>query len=219
MRIYLHTTPNTETVPFNYQASLVGAMHKWLGENEFHDELSLYSLSWFSQAKAVKTGLNFPRGASFFISSPDESLIQSLVTGMFGGHKIRWGMSVEEIRLKVTPDFGRRHRFLAQSPILIKRKEEGDRHHQYYFPKDPKANTFLTETLQRKLEKAGLPTDVSVAFDADYTNPIHKKIQYRQLDIKGAICPVIVEGHPRAVQFAWEVGVGNSTGIGFGALR
>jgi len=29
---------------------------------------------------------------------------------------------------------------------------------------------------------------------------------------------VIVEGDPRAVQFAWEVGVGNSTGIGFGAL-
>ena len=32
MRIYLQLTPNRETVPFNYQQSLVGAFHKWLGE-------------------------------------------------------------------------------------------------------------------------------------------------------------------------------------------
>jgi CRISPR-associated endoribonuclease Cas6 len=43
-------------------------------------------------------------------------------------------------------------------------------------------------------------------------------VKYRDINIKGTLCPVIVEGDPRAVQFAWEVGVGNSTGIGFGAI-
>jgi CRISPR/Cas system endoribonuclease Cas6 (RAMP superfamily) len=30
---------------------------------------------------------------------------------------------------------------------------------------------------------------------------------------------VIVEGSAEAVGFAWNVGIGNGTGIGFGALR
>ncbi len=60
---------------------------------------------------------------------------------------------------------------------------------------------------------------VSVRFHADYPNPNVKMVHYRNLDIKGSLCPVIVQGNARAVQFAWEVGVGgNSTGIGFGAV-
>ncbi len=219
MRIYLHLSPNTEIVPFNYQQSLVGAFHKWLGENELHDEISLYSLSWLTKAHATKKGFNFPEGSVFFVSAPHQDLVKDMITGVFKGQDIRWGMRVQEVRMKVTPDFGSKARFLAQSPILIKRKEESDKHHQYYFPKDKESNNFLTETLQRKLEKAGLPTDVSVAFDSTYPNPKIKMITYRNLDIKGTFCPVIVEGDPRAVQFAWEVGVGNSTGIGFGALN
>jgi CRISPR-associated endoribonuclease Cas6 len=69
-----------------------------------------------------------------------------------------------------------------------------------------------------ELAKQGLTTDVHVAFDHTYHNPIIKMVKYRDINIKGTLCPVIVEGDPRAVQFAWEVGVGNSTGIGFGAI-
>lgn len=219
MRLYIHTTPNTEIVPFNYQYALVGALHKWLGKNDYHDDLSIYSLSWLDEAKGSKNGLNFPHGASFFISSPNEALMQSIVTGMFSGDYIRWGMHIAEITLKKTPQFGTQKRFIAQSPILIKRQFEGERHDRYYFPGDPEANGFLTETLQRKLAHVNLPTDVSVAFDPNYKNPTPKMVKYRNLNIKATKCPVIVQGHPRAVQFAWEVGVGNSTGIGFGALR
>ena len=67
MRIYLHLSPNRELVPFNYQQSLVGAFHRWLGENELHDEISLYSLSWLQGGVAGKEGLDFPQGATFCI--------------------------------------------------------------------------------------------------------------------------------------------------------
>jgi hypothetical protein len=40
-------------------------------------------------------------------------------------------MKVEEVTMKMTPDFGSKHRFLAQSPILIKRNIEGQKHQQY----------------------------------------------------------------------------------------
>lgn len=218
MRIYLHLTPNTELVPFNYQQSLVGAFHKWLGENELHDDISLYSLSWLSKGQSTKDGLNFPDGCSFFISSPLPDLHKKFVQGIFKDQHIRWGMKVLEVRMRPTPDFGERHRFLAQSPILIKRKPEKNKHQQYYFHSDPQSNDYLTETLSRKMERAGISGNVSVYFDPDYQNPFIKKISYHNIDIKASMCPVIVEGDPRAVQFAWEVGVGNSTGIGFGAL-
>lgn len=219
MRLYLQLSPNKETVPFNYQQSLVGAFHKWLGKNKLHDDISLYSLSWLSKGNPVKDGLNFPRGSIFFISSPLAELHQKFVHGIFKDQLIRWGMNVQEVRMKPTPDFGTRHRFLAQSPILIQRRFEDQKHQQYFYHTDPESSEYLTETLRRKMEKAGISAKVSVSFDQTYQNAYIKKATYRNIDIKASMCPVIVEGDPRAVQFAWEVGVGNSTGIGFGALN
>ncbi|NJL77345.1 MAG: CRISPR-associated endoribonuclease Cas6 [Saprospiraceae bacterium] len=218
MRIYLQLSANREIVPFNYQQSLVGAFHKWLGENELHDDISLYSLSWLSKGIPKKGGLDFPNGTTFYISSPMEDLHQKAVSGIFKDQHIRWGMHVKEVILKVTPDFGERQQFKAQSPILIKRQLADEKYHRYFFPDHELADTYLTETLQHKLQRFQFPTDVQVRFDRDYPKPIIKKNAFHHIDIKATLCPVIVEGHPRAVQFAWEVGVGNSTGIGFGAL-
>ena len=220
MRIYLHLTPNREIVPFNYQQSLVGAFHKWLGQNELHDDISLYSLSWLSHGVPRRRGLDFPNGSTFYISAPNPDFLSAMIHGLDGGHQIKWGMEVQEVTIQRTPKFGSRQRFLAQSPILIKRKEkETDKYHRFYFHSDKEANGFMTETLQQKLAKMSLPTDVAVKFDDNYLKPRIKKATYKDIDIKATLCPVIVEGNPRAVSFAWEVGVGNSTGIGFGALR
>ena len=219
MRIYLHLTPNRTIVPFNYQLALVGAFHKWLGENELHDDISLYSLSWLSHARIVrnKKGFDFPNGSTFVVSAPNPELLSALVNGVFKGHEIRWGMEVKEVTIQRTPSFGSKQRFLAQSPILIKRKLE-NRQQQFYYPKDEESDGFMTDTLQSKLARAGLSTDVNVMFDRSYEKPRIKMVRYRDINIKATLCPVIVSGDPRAVSFAWEVGVGNRTGIGFGAL-
>lgn len=221
MRIYLRLTPNTEIVPFNYQRALVGAFHKWLGENELHDEISLYSLSWLYGGKMRwdKKGYDFRDGAEFFISSPLEGLHKSAVSGLFKDETIQWGMRVEEVRMRTTPDFGERQRFFAQSPIFIKKRREEDNGQQFVFPGDADANALMTATLQKKLGRAGLNCNASVAFDPEYQNPKTKKITFNKIDLIGTFCPVIVEGDPEAVRFAWDVGAGHSTGIGFGALR
>ncbi len=218
MRIYLHLTPNTEPVPFNYQAALVGAFHRWLGENELHDDISLYSLSWLEHARVRRKAFDFPGGSTFYISAPNAEFLSSLIAGVQEGWHLRWGMEVDRVTIQRTPDFGRERRFLVQSPILIKRKS-GSGNQQYFFPKDKEASRYMTETMQHKLRKAGLTEEVTVAFDPAYDNPKTKLVDYKGIKIKGSVCPVIVNGAPRAVQFAWEVGVGNSTGIGFGALR
>jgi CRISPR-associated endoribonuclease Cas6 len=218
MRIYLHLTPNTETVPFNYQPALVGAFHQWLGENDLHDEISLYSLSWLHDGRMTAKGLDFPDGSIFQISAPKPELLANLINGIQEYYEIRWGMKVDSIVIKRTPDFGPRRRFLVQSPVLVQRRDaEGKQ--QYYFPGDEKVNDYLTETLRHKLRRAGLSEEVEVAFDPDYRNVRKKLVNYKGVKIKAATCPVIISGAPEAVAFAWDVGVGNSTGIGFGALR
>ena len=68
------------------------------------------------------------------------------------------------------------------------------------------------------MERFGLTEEVQVGFDTNYSNPKIRKITFNNIDIKASACPVIVAGDPKAVSFAWDVGVGNSTGIGFGCL-
>lgn len=218
MRIWLKTTPSTEIVPFNYQSFLVGALHKWLGDNDLHDEMSLYSLSWFDGGEKKGNGLYFPEGAGFFISCPDPTLHQRVVSGVFKDPEIRFGLRVVEITMVTQPVFSERERFVLQSPVLIKRTVGKEM--KFFFPQDPEADDLLTETLMHKLRKSGRENlSVRAAFDKEYSNVKTKLVQYKGIKNKATFCPVIVEGDPEAIAFAWDVGIGNSTGIGFGAVR
>lgn len=218
MRIFLRTTPNQELVPFNYQSRLVGAFHKWLGINEVHDSLSLYSLSWLAGGKSVKDGLQFPRGSTFFITTPSNDLIKELMIGIKRSPTINFGMEVREIILQETPHFRERERFVLNSPVLIKRTI--NREVKFFFPYDHDADFLITETLRNKLKKVGfghLP--VLASFDRNYKKIKTKLINYKGIKNKASFCPVILEGDPKAIAFSWEVGIGNCTGIGFGALK
>ncbi len=218
MRIYLKTTPNTEPVPYNYQAALVGALHKWIGWNEVHDSLSLYSLSWLSGNGKSKNGLHFSYGAKFFISSPDETFLKKLISGVRDSPNIQYGMSVVEINLQDTPKFTRQERFFMQSPILIKRNIEQQT--KFFFPHDKESDKLMTETLCNKLRKIGMGNlDIKISFDQSYYNIRTKLVNYKGIENKATFCPIIIEGDPEAVALAWEVGIGNSTGIGFGAIK
>ena len=75
------------------------------------------------------------------------------------------------------------------------------------------------------MEKAGLPIDNSldIEFDLTYLKKCTKKFNYKKgkhvIENIASWCPVIIQGKPETKVFAWNVGVGNSTGIGFGALK
>jgi CRISPR-associated endoribonuclease Cas6 len=217
MRIHLKLTPNKEPVPYDHLPFLVGAIHKWLGPNSLHDAASLYSFSWLVGGKGEASGLYFPKGASFFISSFSDDVTRKLIYGIQQDATINFGLAVREIVLQETPDFGNRAYFKVASPVLIKRKV-GDEEKHYIFS-DVEADELLTQTLQTKLSRVELPTEgVKVRFDVAYPLAKAKKVNYRNIGNKASLCPVIVEGTPEQIAFAWNVGVGNSTGIGFGAL-
>jgi CRISPR-associated endoribonuclease Cas6 len=207
----------------NYQDKLAGALHKWLGENNpWHDSLSLYA---FSQLRApgsrVLNGkLAFPDGAHWFVSMHDAEQAKALISGMQASPEVAWGMRVEEVQVEVRPSLeGGEAVFRAASPVFIKR-QVGDRD-VFYLYDHPEASALLTETMRHKMEVAGLPPDPSlhVSFDAGYAKPKSKLVHYGNMKLRASQCPVRIKGRPDTLAFARDVGAGNSTGIGFGALE
>jgi len=219
MRIYLKSSKNRELTPFNYQSFLTGALHKWMGkENVEHGNVSHYSFSWRQNIDTTEKGINLKNGSYFFISAYDDALIKTILKGIMADSSAFFGSSVLAVDMKETLIFPEVQRFTVASPVLIRRLD-GDKDQHIGFD-DENASLYLTESMQRKLALAGLPIDnVKVRFDGDYQNPRTKVITYKGIGNRVNLCPVIVEGSQEQVAFAWNVGVGHSTGIGFGALH
>lgn len=219
MRLYLKVTRNNKPVPFNYQSFITGAIHKWLGNNEHHGALSLYSFSWFENVTTRKnTGIMLNNDSCFFISAFEEDLIKKIIKGIMIDPSICFGSEVAEIQIVDTPAFSSSEKFFVGSPVFIKRRFDNSEKHITY--DHPQCNDYLTETLQKKLKAANLPSEnIQVRFDPSYSSPKTKIIKYKEISNRVNICPVIIEGSSEQIAFAWNVGIGNSTGVGFGALK
>jgi CRISPR-associated endoribonuclease Cas6 len=217
MRLYLKLSRNQQKVPFGYATNLVGALHKWIGINDLHNKISLYSFSWLEKAKVKDNALNFPNGSTWFISAHEEALLKKILNGILTDATVAFGMQVLDVSIQETPFLGKEAYFHAGSPIFVKKQVNGKQIHLRY--DDPEANELLTTTLKTKLKAAHLAADgVRVCFDDAFGGAKTQLCHYRGVENKANLCPVVVQGSPEQVAFAWNVGVGNSTGIGFGSL-
>lgn len=235
MRLHFLLSPASQPVDFNYNHFLAGAVHRWLGPgNRYHDGLSLYSVGNLQGGHAQNGVLNFRHGARWHISAPDTNegagFLQQIANAALENPAVCCGMEVVEIASQNTPEFGSKRVFRAESPIFIRGDKSGDLDPHILFD-DPKAGDYLTQTLRHKLDKAGLnhlSESVKVYFDLSYPSPKTRLIRIKEgFDKAGnrkdfckraSVCPVIVEGEPEAVRFAFNVGAGNLTGMGFGSL-
>lgn len=218
MRIHLKIRARNNTIPFDHQPLLVGTIHKWLGWNEEHGKISLYSFSRLEGGKSAKEGLRFEDDASFFFSSFENALIKKMITGIRADSSMFNGLNVSDIIIEEDPDMSNRELFFPASPIFIKRRV-GEKIEHILF-NDLKSNELLKETLKNKLKQVGLTDDsLDIRFESSYLKAETKMIMYKGVGNKANWCPVIIKGKPETKLFAWNVGLGNSTGIGFGAIK
>jgi CRISPR-associated endoribonuclease Cas6 len=226
MRLVLTLTPNTEPVPFNHLHRLIGTLHKWAGaDNALHDGPSLHSFGWLDGGRAQDGALTFPDGAEWRLSFYRVEDAASVREGILQDTAVFAGMRVASAERKETPRFSARERFRVDAPVIARRQRR-NRTREYLLYDDERADASLTRTLRAKMREACLeaaPEEASVAFDRSYEGARTKlaTIEKQGADVhhKGSLCPVVVEGPPEAVRFAWNVGVGELTGSGFGALR
>jgi CRISPR-associated endoribonuclease Cas6 len=219
MRLYLILSKNNKIIPFNYQHLLTGVIHKWIGEqNEEHGKPSLYSFSWLQNTSASGNGINLTHSSYFFISAYDEQLIKKITKGILADPYAFCGSRIIDVQITQTPEFSNEERFVLNSPVLV-RKKEGEKVRHVTF-KDEDFNALLTENLISKLKKTGLDANgVKVKLDSSYPFPQTKLVDYKGIKNKTTLAPVIIKGNPEQIAFAWAVGLGNSTGIGFGAIK
>lgn len=221
MRLHLYlTTPSV--IPFEYLATLKSAFHRWAGHNPaLHNGLSLYSYSWLHGGRAGRGGIRFAEGANWFVSAPDETLIHELVSGVVRAPALDFGLAVRDVRMQRAPEFtAGEQAFRVASPVFLKYEVEKGKPADHLLPGHELADELLTATLRHKLRQAGQDdTGAAVRFDPAYVTTAKSKLfQYKRVQCRGSICPVLVAGSAEQIQFAWEVGVGHSTGIGCGAL-
>lgn len=220
MRIYLKTTPNTQPIPIDYQQKLVGTIHKWIGSNNIlHGDISLYSFSWLQGSKFDGKDLSFKQGANFYISFYDESVIKDIIRTILDDPQMFCGLEVTDVQIAKTPDLKERTTFYCGSPIFIKRRIP-DGHVKQFNYNDPESSSLMKETLVNKMRKAGLADDytLEIKFDTSYSGKRLKLVHYHDIGNKASMCPIIINGRPETKLFAWNVGIGSCTGIGFGAI-
>lgn len=222
MRICILTTPSSSIVPFDYQQKLVGTLHKWLGNNEIHDRISLYSFSWLLGGRIVKNqGFVFPEGAELFVSFYEDEYLRILIRTILSDPEMFCGLKVRDITIVNQPVFREEAQcFRLASPIFIKRFQDGTRSYKFYLYDDEISGVLMTETLKHKMKEAGLPEDeaLKVEFDLTYPRKQVKMVTIHGIKSKASMCPVIIHGSPQSKLFAWTVGLGNSTGSSFGSL-
>ena len=229
MKLRIEFTPNTEPVPFTYVTNLNGYLHKILGsDNKYHDEISLYSTSFLHNGKISrdKKYLNFPNGAHWFISSPDKEFIMDFISNVYNNTEFAFGMellSVEIINLELI-NHGDYYIFNTLSPILLKQRDFVTRKNIYYTYEDDIKTTseLMKSIIIKKSEKIGLfikPTDFEISFNYEYEQTKIKWITVKSVHNKTSVCPIFIKtSNSEIAKFISDVGVGHSTGSGFGFL-
>ena len=219
MRLNLRLSPNTAPVPFDHLHRLTGVLHRWLGENDAHDGLSLYSFGWLSGGRARSGQVAFEGGAGWTLSFYDPALGKRALSSLMADPSVLCGMEVQEAQLVPEPGFEPGHRFLTASPVLTRRNRDGGgRDHLRW--SDPAADDTLTRTFHTKLQAAGLNTDgATVAFDRDFQRAKTKLCRFKGNAYRANACPVVATGSPDQLRLLWLAGAGEMTGSGFGALR
>lgn len=220
MRLQLQLSPNTHPVPFTYLYNLTGALHKWLGKNSLHDGMSLYSFGRLTGAEKIGNNLYFGQGATLSVSFHDSSNAWALAKGIIQDDSLAFGMRVERALEMPTPRFETRHRLGIDGEIIVRTKRpDGSR--KYLIWSDEEADDHMTQLMRKKLQFAGLSEahqNITIRFDRTYMKARTKLMSIKGINHRGSVCPVIIEGTPEAIEFAWLVGVGELTGSGFGAL-
>lgn len=219
MRLHLKIKATQKILPYDHQHLLTGTIHKWIGcENKEHGNVSLYSFSQLQKGECALNGLVFKNNTEVFFSAYDSDLVKKVINGIKADPHMFHGLEVQEIYIHEDSDLSSRNLFYLASPIFIKRKINNNIEHILY--DDSRANQFLEETLKMKMNFAGLSDD-SLKIMFDRTSPFAKTklINYDGIKNRTSWCSVIIEGKPETKLFAWNVGLGNSTGIGFGAIK
>jgi CRISPR-associated endoribonuclease Cas6 len=235
LKISLSSTKANYLIPFNYNHILSAIIYRKIADLDlaaklhFSKDFKFFTFSqiYFSDWKRIKQGIISKDGKfSFYISSPNDNLIKSLVEGHLENTEVDFKgtkLLVEQIELLKKPEFKEKMKMRTMSPVSasIKREVDGKLKIWDLGPGDER----FYESVQKNL------INKYVSFYGDYDGykwvrlrPDMKTAKRRRIEIKGDfhrgfMMEFEMEADPRLMEFAYDCGLGERNSMGFGMVE
>ncbi|WP_094516688.1 CRISPR-associated endoribonuclease Cas6 [Methanobrevibacter smithii] len=229
---------NNFKVPFNYNHILSAIIYNKIADlnfaNELHSSKSFkfftFSQIYIPKRRIVKDGIIAKDGViSFYISSPNDFLIKSLVDGFLEDLEISFQnqkLTIQKIEALKTPEFSSKSEFKTLAPIIVRTKKEIDGELKIWdlAPSDKFFKSLENNLIKKYLKFNNLTkTDKKINIYSDMNFVKRKRISINKDNAtthhRAYMMDLILEGDLDLIEFAYDVGIGEKNSMGFGMVK
>lgn len=229
---------NNFKVPFNYNHILSAIIYNKIADlnfaNELHSSKSFkfftFSQIYIPKRRIVKDGIIAKDGViSFYISSPNDFLIKSLVDGFLEDLEISFQnqkLTIQKIEALKTPEFSSKSEFKTLAPIIVRTKKEIDGELKIWdlAPSDKFFKSLENNLIKKYIKFNNLTkTDKKINIYSDMNFVKRKRISINKGNAtthhRAYMMDLILEGDLGLIKFAYDVGIGEKNSMGFGMIK
>ena len=234
-------------LPINYNHQLTSVIYKFLKisdpeyANFLHQDgyitgkkrLKLFTFSQLMARKRqiVDDQIYFRSPLTWHVSSPQEDFLRNFAASLMEEGRLRIGhqnLRIMNVEIPRPPRFHQSMKFRCLSPITMSTKREynGKLAMHYCLPDEPEFSVLVRKNLILKYETiyGHRPQDdsFSMEFDPGYISRrkgrVTRLIRYKNVDIRGVLCPFHASGSPELMYVGYECGFGDKNSAGFGMV-
>ena len=229
---------NNFKVPLNYNHILSAIIYNKIADlnfaNELHSSKSFkfftFSQIYIPKRRIVKDGIIAKDGViSFYISSPNDFLIKSLVDGFLEDLEISFQnqkLTIQKIEALKTPEFSSKSEFKTLAPIIVRTKKEIDGELKIWdlAPSDKFFKSLENNLIKKYIKFNNLTkTDKKINIYSDMNFVKRKRISINKDNAtthhRAYMMDLILEGDLDLIEFAYDVGIGEKNSMGFGMVK
>ena len=239
LKISLSASRKNYFIPFNYNNVLQSIIYRKIrdlylaAKLHFSMDFKFFTFSqlFIPKRKLVDNGFISENGKfHFFISSPNDYLIQSMVEGYLRDPEVIFmnkNLLVENVQLLELPKFKKRMRMKTMSPLVarIKREDRGKFRIRDLDPGDLRFYTGIQKNLIRKYKAyyGDYEWNEYVQIVPEIGSVQKKKIAIKKDDQKTFQTAYNmyfeIKADKRLLEFAYDCGLGERNSMGFGMVR
>lgn len=223
MRIKIKFSGVNGNVPFATQANVNSYIHACLGRNnDYHDAKSPYSISSLLGGKMneAATGLSFDNDAFIVVSSLDTTFMSKLLVGVISHREFAYGMKLADVEHVNEELFDGWNHFTMLTPFMIKKVKSPKGRADYWTLDDEGFEQHVRDHIVNKLKKIDPSIDLT-GFELRIPDrPFNKvrRIMVKNVPNFANNCWVSIKSTKHVASMIYHLGLGQSTGSGFGTL-
>jgi len=221
MRIKILLSGTNNQLPINNQDIVNSFIHRALGkDNKYHNQKNDYSISSLQGGKWIPgtNNISFVNGGYITISSLNKEFLDDILLGLY---KTPFYQDIKVSGLEFIEEqfYSGWNHFATLSPFIIKEQQD-NRKYSFLTLNDVNFESKVKDYLLLKLSKINPKLDFS-EFDVKIeNNPNHKvkKVLVKNVINRANQCQVSIKCKREVAELIYNIGLGQSTGSGFGTI-